>query len=872
MQRIAEFFLPSVFPKPIRAWRVGAVLFNAIFLPAVFLLGFSSAEAKTVTSTTSGLWSNPASWSTNAVPSDSDDVVIAGGTSITVDKNSARLKTLQLDGTLHGGRYTIKILIQFVGSGSFQPDSGTVAFVGTQPVILSQQTVPNYYNLWLADSTDSLATRTLFRSLIVQHDFRCDLRRTAGAKIDGTGSLTVGGSFVYIGDSTSWSGQIILDDQTGAKLVRLRIAPPRGPLFRGPFTFPRVTIAKPDTTYVVKFGFADSNHFSNPAIDSLIGDTLYVGTGSGLVDTAITIIGGTLDAYRGLISCAGSPRSAASGPFVHLASGARYRTARVIIAGSAAPFDSLTSPIFACDGGSVFEYYATTNIHYLQDISYIANSLASHSYADLWIAANAVVGFTYNPVRVKGSLYLQNNGLINPAVTSGPMRSQEITILGNVLNENRGPSNSQGAGPDGDGMTAGNENWIFNAPNDTSTWTGPSELSKLTVGPTTTLSVRFQDDRHCDSLFYADSLDEQFAPCGGHVLGRVFTGPRLLDANNPSTNFGGIGLTISTGTVPILGRTRVVRTSGYLPPGVFYGNRVSHTIKRYFKVIPEFGPQAGIPDTLGFAVHCSEFNGSDISSLHFWRSTDGGNAWAIRGISGRSKAPNTFLLDTNAIGYPNGENNFLWALTDQEADVPLSVGLESFTAGETKNGVSLNWRTYAESNALGFEVSRVMVSDSTSITSTIASWESADSLGSRSRYGANYHYLDQSVISRSAPSGSALSGILRYRLSERTKDGVLLKLAEVTLTSTPEVTPLKIRVLENPLIGSRLIPIELSGGIGNTKLMVFDVTGKLVTETGINRSIFDEKLEIGLPTGITGTFLLIATCQGSSTTTRLVVF
>ncbi len=771
-------------------------------------------EAATHTTIASGKWNDAAIWSGGNVPQNGDDAVIATGTDVTLDITTPMLTSVKIDGMLHGAADTIYVTDRFFGAGSFQPDSGTVAFYTLNPIILDPQTVPNYYNLWFADNRHQSGSRWLSRSLIVQHDLTADFRKTLGAKIDGTGSLTIGGSLIYVGDSTSWSGKILMSNLTGSKLVRLRVAPPSGAQFKGAFTFPRITIDKPDTTYLVQFGFTDSSLFQNPAVDSLIGDTLYVGTTTMFADTAVTVLSGTLDAGRGIFSCAGSIRSTNTGPFIHVASGARFRTGRVILPAHKTPYDSTFAPFFDCDSGSAFEYYGNGLRGYV-DLSYTSGQLVGHHYANLWLSNGTAAGLTFDTVHVVGNLYLQFGSLLYPTLTSGPDNRQTIIIEGDVLNENRGESNSQGTGLDGDGMTAGNETWIFDKKDDTSHWTGPSEVSSIVVAPTTTLSIKFIDDAHCDSLYFVDSLEEQQPPCGGHVIGRIFTRSRRLDSDEQVSSFGGLGIRITAGSGPYPGLTRVLRTAGYAPPGIFNGNMIAHTIKRYFHVTPSDGPQTITNDRIELAYHCSEENRSQIGLLNFWRSGDNGRSWAITGINGRGLAPNSFVLDTNSLGYPNQKNAFLWALSDQQVDVALSVGLESFNVTDHQDRVDLGWSTFAEVRCLGFEITRITARD----TSTISMWSNDPALRSTSRYGANYTYSDHN-----APQGQ-----ITYRLQERSTDGALIKLADRTLTRDLRNSPLGVRLLNNPVTPGERVKLSLSGVVTDMQIEVFDITGRLLS-------------------------------------------
>ncbi len=790
------------------------MLLRALIVTCSLVLFFgSNARAATRTTAASGKWSDQTVWNGGVVPIAGDDVVIGQGTDIVLDLSTPILTSVKLDGTLHGGVDTLSVSSRFFGAGTFAADSGTVAFVTDNVAVLDAQSIPNYFNLWLGDRSHLSGTRRITRDLNIQHDLTADLRNVTGAKIEGTGSLTIGGSLIYVGDSTSWSGRIVMNDQNGVRLSRLRIAPPSGPAFLGPFLFPQITIDKPDSTYIVEFGFTDSSLFKNPALDSLIGDTLYIGTKSLLADTAIIVKSGTLDAGRGIFSCAGSAKSDVAGPFIQIASGARFRTGRVILPGKRAPFDSTIAPYIIADTHSTFEYYGNGLRGYV-DVSYQTSTLVGGRYGNLWISNGTAAGFTFDTVHVAGTLLIEFGALVYPGLTNGPRSFQTIVIDGDVINENKGQSNSTGAGLDGDGMSSSNDTWIFRNPNDTSHWSGPSEISIVVIGPTTTLSVRFIDDTHCDSLYVVDSLDEELPPCGGHLIGRVFTRARRLDSLNHESNFGGLGLGIRAGSGPYPGLVGVMRTSGYLPPGSFNGNRDGHTIKRYFRITAQNGPQLQSDDTIEFAYHCLELNRAILESINFWRSSNAGVSWAISGISGIGSVANSFVLDTDAVGSSTLTNGYLWALSDQEVDEALSVGLESFTIEDRGGEVDLKWSTFAEVKSLGFEITRLTSTD----TTTLSSWSTNPELRSTSKYGAKYRYADLS-----APNGA-----ITYRLSERNSDGAVLQLADRTITRVPG-TQFSARLLNNPVLTGQSAKLLVKNSTGPVEVDVYDVTGRLFT-------------------------------------------
>jgi hypothetical protein len=786
----------------------------ALFLTFLLLTFPTLAHSATRTSIQNGSWSNPTTWG-GSIPTDSDDVVIASGTTVNLDISTAFLRNVTVLGTLDGDADTLFITSSFTGSGTFNVDSGTVFFASSSTETLSTQSFGSYYNLCFSDTSRAYGSRLLQRDLTIEHDFTCDFRNDSLAKIGGTGNLTVGGSFYYTGDSTNWVGSIHLNDQLGLHFVRLHVEPSRWSTGK-PFAFPKIFIQKPDTTFIVAFGFPDT-------ITSIYGDSLYVGVDSGHVDTAIDVLSGTLDAGEGLPTCLGSSHSPGTGPFIHLGPGTRFRTGRICTATGSNPeyFDTTIIPYFLCDSGSTFEYYAPPGHSLaLEDISFLVNNIIGHAYWNLWISGWTVAGFAYNPVRTQSDFYIQQNGLSNPARTElGPGKTlgyEQITIEGNVLNENLGSPGSTGAGLDGDGMEPGNDTWIFDRAGDTSHWIGPGEVTTVNIGAQTMLFVRFVNDSSCDSILFHDAIHEMGGTCGGHIAGRVLTMQNLFDSASAFSTFGNIGLSIRSGSAPFLGRTMVTRTAGYAPPGAFYGNRAPHAISRYFNVTPANGPQSGLSNHLDFHYDCSEVNDVVLARANFWRSTDNGAFWALIGRDSIIEYANVVSLDTDCVGYPNGSNQFLWAIADQEVDTPLPALLDYFTASRTFAGVSLNWKTFSEPQVLGFEIYRIVDRD----TALIRSWRNDPALTSRIIYGATYAFLDSL-----APNGQ-----VSYRLEERHTDGTLEDLGAAQVRAMTTLAPTdasRIFVTPNPIMNGQQLLLEVGSLVGLAKVTFFDESGRI---------------------------------------------
>ncbi len=510
-------------------------------------------------------------------------------------------------------------------------------------------------------------------------------------------------------------------------------------------------------------------------------DTLFLQAATGAADTMVTVQG-TLDADSGWFDLFGSAH-----PIVQVGTGGLFRTAAMFPVPTHGIFDSSNSPFFALDSASTFEYYSGDNSQ--TDVSYLLNNIFGHAYWNLTLTG-VVASFQSNPLTILGTLHF-NLG----ASTITEYTPQTVTLSGDVINDNQGASGAPGAGQTGGGMLSlGQDTWVFDAlprgtdAKDTIHWTGPSQMGTVIVTPHTVLSVRFVDDTHCDSLEITSNLIEEGAPCGGHVIGRVFTQlAPVLDSTDPVNNFSGLGLTIASGTNPYLGRTKVVRTSGYLPPNAGVVNASVEILPalRYYRVTPGAGPQTGTPDGMSMQIHCDERNGADPTALHFWRSPDQGNTWAFSGLTSYNDSTDRYVWDTTVLGWPNDSGSFLWMLADGYSDTPLPVVLENFTAQRSGTSVNLKWQTGSENELGGFEIDRSIVGDtsitgdasSSGDTELLASYWSDDSLRARSPTGATYHYTDAS-----APTETP-----RYELYEITDDGAREWLASQTAVLSDSV-------------------------------------------------------------------------------------
>ncbi|SRR5579883_308929 len=578
----------------------------------------------------------------------------------------------------------------------------------------------------------------------------------------------------------------------------------------GPWSSPSVwtsgILPNPGDTIIINHGDSVWLDESTPALAavhvdgwlSLGKDTLFLR--GNRYDTIVTI-NGTLDADTGWFYVVDSVRA-----IVRLSSSGRFRTAAAFPYVSLSIFDSSITPFFACDSGSTFEYYSH-NLD-LIDITYLANNIIGGKYWNLTLTGvNA--SLRSRPLAVRGTFRIGFGSSVIPG-------SQQITIFGDVVNENAGESGAPGAGLRGCGMQSSSfDNWIFDqfpsgSGKDTCHWSGPSQLGSVVVRPHTVLSVRYLDDKHCDSLDILTHLTEESMPCGGHVIGKIFSEfTRTLDASNPIDSFYGLGLTIKSGTNPYLGRVRVVRTAGYEPPNFSAsknGLGGGQAVLRYYRITSSAGPQYDPPNELQMQVHCDEFNGAHADQLHFWRSRDQGATWAFSGLTHADLASNVFVWDTTVLGWPNDSGSFYWTLAEGYADIPLPVTVQNFSATSNGSIVLLSWQPTSEANVQGYEIDRMTDVDS----EMIASFRTDADLVAHSPLGS-YSYTDN----------YALSKPVRYDLFEVTKDGIRVWLGS-RVASSPNVAP----IIQDIAYHNGSLVFETSGLL-QAQITIVDAIGRV---------------------------------------------
>lgn len=745
-----------------------------------------AVQCKTVAS---GNWSDPSIWQNSSTPQSGDDVIITAATDVTLDIATPDLDSVTLLGWLHGSTGVLRIAGAFTGSGAWSPDTSRVVLISTSLQSIDNAWPGQYYDLTLADSA-SVGPRELLRSIEVEHDL-VGLFTSDTIGLSGTGNAQVAHNLFYVGASLrDWAGTLRFVSATAGRDTSFFVAHLPLASSTAAFVLPRVIIAKNDSS-LVRLGWSRARF-----------DTLYASNAS---DTILRIESGTFDMQGGWISLTEPVTS--TRPIISVARNAQLRVAAplpIFVGALADPtFDSTHTPLFALDSGSTFEYYSYASD--VIDASYLVNNIVGHTYANLTIGSNAIASLWANPVTVRGTLHIEYGATIIPKhikVLSAGQAEQHITLYGDVMNDAPGPSGASGFY--GGIVSVGTDVWTFASDRtdnrkDTLHWSGPSQLGTVIIQPNVVLSVRHVSDTLFDSLDILNSLVEMGKPCGGHLLGTVYSEvPVTFGASHTSDSLHGFGLFIRSGS-PYPSRVRVTRTSGYAPPG---SDPTANPVLRYYATYAQGGEQM-TPDTIAAEYHCDELIGSSAGTLSLWRSREKWGAWEYLGHVPQD-ASGALVWQTTLL-YPEGTSRaYSWMFAEGYRDIPTAVELLSFSANRASAGVRLDWSTASETDLLGFEVER-QIGDT---LSRVVSWENSTALRSQSAAGAKYSVVDS----------SAVPDLIQYRLFQVSEAGIRTEIASRTLYYAPG------EALLHYAEGRLLLPDELS----SSTLKLYDLAGRLV--------------------------------------------
>jgi hypothetical protein len=305
-----------------------------------------------------------------------------------------------------------------------------------------------------------------------------------------------------------------------------------------------------------------------------------------------------------------------------------------------------------------------------------------------------------------------------------------------------------------------------------------------------------------------------------YVVGIVET-TRLLNAAGVSTDFGGLGVTLTPTGLVLPGSTLVRRETGLPLSGVF-GNQ---GIARYFDIVPTVDVNLNVAMSMSYFEH--ELNGISEGNLALYKSVNGtAGPWARQTSAVRNTATNTMAL--------TGISSFsTWTLGSLSA--PLPVELLEFTAARQGADVQLSWHTASEQNSERFEVERSADGRSFERITTVAAQGSSTS-------PTAYSYLDHSPIHPFTHS-------LFYRLRQVDTDGSA-SYSPVRAVTFPHSAIQPFTLYPNPAHDA----VTVTGLQAGQLIEVFDALGRALLTATADAS---GSARLVLPTGLAAGVYLV---------------
>ena len=180
-----------------------------------------------ITSTgTGGNWNVGTTWVGGSVPQPGDDVVIAGGATVSLTDNEV-CNSITINGTLNSSSYTLQVNEDWINNGTFNAGSGTVEFSGASAASISgtSTTVFNDFILSKGSTSNVLQVNSdvefggdiTFTSGLLQVNSGADIICThnAGFRIESIAGLYInGGTFTTGSFSIENNGLLQIDSGT----------------------------------------------------------------------------------------------------------------------------------------------------------------------------------------------------------------------------------------------------------------------------------------------------------------------------------------------------------------------------------------------------------------------------------------------------------------------------------------------------------------------------------------------------------------------------------------------------------------------------------------------------------------------------------
>ncbi len=289
---------------------------------------FESGSA-TCTSVASGAWNDPATWSCGVVPGPADNVIIAGGTTVTIDAGSPAPTCTDIAINMNGSLVfsagtTLEVAGHWTNNGTFSAGTGTVRFKGA------------------VNTTIGGSSPTAFNNMIVDKgvDVTSALESNGPGAISNTGALSIlNGLFKMTTGTFQFGGN---SGPTIPSTGGIWIAGPGASLNSGDYTI------------------------TNNGLIRISNGTANFGTNSG--NSAHTQNNGSFEVSGGIVNIAGGLENTASGaPLTGLTSSGVSISGGIInlctignAAGNTGSFDmSLSSSVNISGGTIIFQNPST---------------------------------------------------------------------------------------------------------------------------------------------------------------------------------------------------------------------------------------------------------------------------------------------------------------------------------------------------------------------------------------------------------------------------------------------------------------------------------------------------------------------------------
>src|ERR1035437_7506786 len=115
----------------------------------------ASKTSATYTSVINGMWSNPLTWGGLTIPTAGDDVIIANGTTVTVDVNTATCLSITINGTLtFNAGINLDVNSDWTNNGTLNAGTGSVTFKGSASNTISGSSPTAFNNIIVNKGTD----------------------------------------------------------------------------------------------------------------------------------------------------------------------------------------------------------------------------------------------------------------------------------------------------------------------------------------------------------------------------------------------------------------------------------------------------------------------------------------------------------------------------------------------------------------------------------------------------------------------------------------------------------------------------------------------------------------------------------------------